>query len=118
MRLSGRRAAIAMSISLTVVLCAHAFAQTAQRDGLLNVNAADDRIEARHREAARAEQRRLDAHREEAHREEAHREEAHREDAHLEQERLAEARREARIDAYHAWLAHWHDMHSRDGMTP
>ena len=113
MRLSGRRAAIAMSISLTVVLCAHAFAQTAQRDGLLNVNAADDRIEARHREAARAEQRRLDAHREEA-----HREEAHREDAHLEQERLAEARREARIDAYHAWLAHWHDMRSRDGMTP
>ena len=108
MRLSGRRAAIAMSISLTVVLCAHAFAQTAQRDGLLNVNAADDRIEARHREAARAEQRRLDA----------HREEAHREDAHLEQERLAEARREARIDAYHAWLAHWHDMRSRDGMTP
>jgi len=108
MRLSGRRAAIAMSISLTVVLCARAFAQTAQRDGLLNVNAADDRIEARHREAARAEQRRLDA----------HREEAHREDAHLEQERLAEARREARIDAYHAWLAHWHDMRSRDGMTP
>ncbi|ALP67215.1 hypothetical protein [Paraburkholderia caribensis] len=108
MRLSGRRAVIAMSISLSVVLCAHAFAQTAQRDGLLNVNAADDRIEARHREAARAEQRRLDA----------HREEAHREDAHLEQERLAEARREARIDAYHAWLAHWHDMRSRDGMTP
>ena len=108
MRLSGRRAVIAMSISLTVVLCAHAFAQTAQRDGLLDVNAADDRIEARHREAARAEQRRLDA----------HREEAHREDAHLEQERLAEARREARIDAYHAWLAHWHDMRSRDGMTP
>ena len=108
MRLSGRRAAIAMSISLSVVLCAHAFAQTAQRDGLLNVNAADDRIEARHREAARAEQRRLDA----------HREEAHREDAHLEQERLAEARREARIDAYHAWFAHRHDMRSRDGMTP
>ncbi|WP_343654808.1 hypothetical protein [Paraburkholderia caribensis] len=108
MRLSGRRAVIAMSISLSVVLCAHAFAQTAQRDGLLNVNAADDRIEARHREAARAAQRRLDA----------HREEAHREDAHLEQERLAEARREARIDAYHAWLAHWHDMRSRDGMTP
>ena len=108
MRLSGLRAVIAMSFSLSVVLCAHAFAQTAQRDGLLNVNAADDRIEARHREAARAEQRRLDA----------HREEAHREDAHLEQERLAEARREARIDAYHAWLAHWHDMRSRDGMTP
>ncbi|AMV47898.1 hypothetical protein [Paraburkholderia caribensis] len=108
MRLSGLRAVIAMSFSLSVVLCAHAFAQTAQRDGLLDVNAADDRIEARHREAARAEQRRLDA----------HREEAHREDAHLEQERLAEARREARIDAYHAWLAHWHDMHSRDGMTP
>ncbi|WP_225031510.1 hypothetical protein [Paraburkholderia sp. XV] len=108
MRLSGRRAVIAMSISLSVVLCAHAFAQTAQRDGLLNVNAADDGIEARHREAARAEQRRLDA----------HREEAHREDAHLEQDRLAEARREARIDAYHAWLAHWHDMRSRDGMTP
>ncbi|ALL70412.1 hypothetical protein K788_0001248 (plasmid) [Paraburkholderia caribensis MBA4] len=108
MRLSGRRAAIAMSISLSVVFCAHAFAQSAQRDGLLHVNAADDRLEARHQEAARAEQRRLDA----------HREEAHREDMHLEQERLAEARREARIDAYNAWLAHWHEMRSRDGMTP
>ena len=52
MRLSGLRAVIAMSFSLSVVLCAHAFAQTAQRDGLLDVNAADDRIEARHREAA------------------------------------------------------------------
>ena len=100
MRFCGR-AAIALSMMFSV--CASAFAQHPVSDGLLHVNAYDDRIE-----AARAEQRRVDAHREEAHREEAR----------LEQERLAEARREARIDAYNAWLAHWHEMRSRDGMTP
>jgi hypothetical protein len=103
-----RRAAVALSMSLSIALCPHASAQSAVRDGLLRVNADDDRIEARRIDEARAEQRRLDA----------HREAAHREDARLEQERLAEARRETRIDAYNAWLARWHDMRSRDGMTP
>ncbi|WP_109477443.1 hypothetical protein [Paraburkholderia sp. C35] len=83
------RAAIALSIASSTV--AHASA-------MLQVNAYEDRIEAR--------------------RLEAHREADHREDERREQERLAEARRETRMDAYNAWLARWHEMHSRDGITP
>jgi hypothetical protein len=104
-------AVIALSIALSAA-CAHA------RDGMLRVNAYDDRLAERHLEEARADQRRTDAHREEAHREDAHREEAHLEDERLEEERLAEARREARIQAYDAWLERRRDMQSRDGMTP
>ncbi|MBN3751813.1 hypothetical protein G3N95_02595 [Paraburkholderia sp. Tr-20389] len=104
MRLS-RRAIVALSIALSAI---GAHAQSNVSEGLLRVNADDDRIAARRLDEARAEQRRLDE----------HREEAHREDAHLEQERLAEARREARIDAYNAWLQRWHESRTIEATTP
>jgi hypothetical protein len=100
------RAVIALSIALSAA-CARA------HDGLVRVNAYDDRLAGRHLEEARANQRRIDAHREEA-----HREEAHRLDERLEEERLEEARREARIQAYDAWLERRRDMQYRGGMTP
>jgi len=104
MRLS-RRAIVALSIMLSAV-CAHAHGNVS--DGFLRVNAYDDRMEARRIEAARAERRRLDE----------YREEAHREDERLEQERLVEARREARIDAYNAWLQRRHETRTIEATTP